>query len=71
MHKSTFITYNYVATYVYVTKPGKTGLTYIHILYSEKYEFEILNAPSFSCGAVQSYQIYYINNVVIYVAIIL
>ena len=39
--------------------------SYVHILYFEKYEFEILNALFFSCGTVQSCQIYYINSVVI------
>jgi len=39
--------------------------SYVHILYFEKYEFEILKALFFSCGAVQSRQIYYINSVVI------
>ena len=38
---------------------------YLHILYFEKYEFEILNALFFSCGAIQSRQIYHINSVVI------
>ena len=31
--------------------------SYLHILYFEKYEFEILNALLFSCGAIQSRQI--------------
>ena len=39
--------------------------SYVHILYFEKYEFEILNALFFSCGTIQSRQIYYINSVVI------
>ena len=36
-----------------------------HILYFEKYLFEIFNALSFSCGTIQSCQIYYINSVVL------
>ena len=32
--------------------------TYLHILYFEKYEFEILDALFFSCGAMKSCQIY-------------
>ena len=39
--------------------------SYLHILYFEKYEFEILNALLFSCGTIQSRQLYYINSVVI------
>ena len=39
--------------------------SYLHILYFEKYEFEILNPLFFSCGAIQSRQIYYTNSVVI------
>ena len=35
--------------------------SYLHILYFEKYEFEILNPLFFSCGAIQSRQIYYTN----------
>ena len=42
-----------------------------HILYFEKYEFEVLNALFFSCGTIQSHQMYYINSVFTYVAIIL
>ena len=34
--------------------------SYPHILHFEKYEFEILNALFFSCGTIQSRQIYYI-----------
>ena len=45
--------------------------SYPHILYFEKYLFEIFNALSFSCGTIQSRQMYYINSVVIYVASIL
>ena len=41
------------------------NLSYLHILYFEKYEFEILNALLFSCGAIQSRQIFYTNSVVI------
>ena len=33
--------------------------SYPHILYFEKYEFEVLNALFFSCGTMQSHQIYY------------
>ena len=39
--------------------------SYVQILYIEKYEFEILNGLFFSCGTIQSRQIYYINSVVI------
>ena len=39
--------------------------SYPHILYFEKYKFEILNALFFSCGSIQSRQIYHINSVVI------
>ena len=45
--------------------------SYVHILCFEKYEFELLNALFFSCGTTQSRQIYYINSVVILLAIIL
>ena len=34
--------------------------SYVHILYFEKYEFEILNVLFFSCGTVQSRQMYYL-----------
>ena len=39
--------------------------SYPHILYFEKYEFEILNALFFSCGTIQSCQICCINSAVI------
>ena len=39
--------------------------SYLHILYFEKYEFEILNALFFSCDTLQSRHIYYIDSVVI------
>ena len=42
--------------------------SYLHILYFEKYLFEIFNALSFSCATLQTRQAYYIYSVVIYVA---
>ena len=36
------------------------NLSYVHILYFEKYKFEILNTLFFSCGTVHSGQIYII-----------
>ena len=36
-----------------------------HILYFEKYLFEIFNVLPFSCGTIQSRQMCYINSVVI------
>ena len=33
--------------------------SYLHILYFENYEFEILNTLFFSCGAIQSRQSYH------------
>ena len=42
--------------------------SYAHILYFEKYKFEILNALHFSCGTVQLRQMY---SVIIWLGIIL
>ena len=38
---------------------------FMHILYFEKYSFEILNAMCFSCGPIQSRQISCINSIVV------
>ena len=46
---------------IIIRDPAWENRSYVHILYFEKYEFEILNALFFSCGTVQSRQIYYIN----------
>ena len=39
--------------------------SYPHILYFEKYLFEIFNVLSLSCGTIQPRQMCYINSVVI------
>ena len=38
--------------------------SYPHILYFEKYLFEIVNALYLSCGTIQSRQMYYNNSIV-------
>ena len=78
MHVRASKTYTYIYTHIMIVTPKYRKYTqlyicdrawenwvYLHILYFEKYEFEILDALFFSWGAIQSRQIYYINSVVI------
>ena len=59
------IIYSWLCLFQSICDRAWENRAYLHILYFEKYEFEILNALFFSCGAIQSHQIYYINSVVI------
>ena len=66
--------YTYMNAYIYIHAYMHTYIicdqvwenrSYPHILYFEKYLFEIFNALSFSCGTIQSRQMCCINSVVI------
>ena len=51
--------------YIYICDQVWENHSKSHILYFEKYLFEIFNALSFYCSTIQSRQMCYINSVVI------